>query len=203
MTLPPRRRRGRHIVHAAAALVVAFVLVASVASCATSGASSTGAKGYITGDGSVTMIAPADRKPAPTLAGAALGGGTIDTGDYHGKVIVLNVWGSWCGPCRGEALDLVEAADRLPGAQFVGIDTRQNGESSAEAKAFVRTFDVPYPSLVDQDSALLLKFYGIINPTSIPSTIVIDAQGRIAALVSGPTTASTLVGLVHELGAGA
>ena len=70
------------------------------------------------------------------------------------------------------------------------------------ALSYVREFDVPYPSLVDQDSKLLLNFYGIISPSALPSTLVIDAEGRLAAVVSGPTTADTLVDLVEDVSVG-
>ncbi len=165
--------------------------------CTTAGADSTGSKGYVTGDGSIALVAPSERKAAPTLEGDALGGGSLDTADYAGQVIVLNVWGSWCGECRGEAEDLADAARSLPDAQFVGLDTRD--PDSAAAEAFVRKFEIPYPSLVDQDSQLLLEFYDIINPNSIPSTIIVDSQGQVAAVVTGATTKSTIVGLVQDV----
>jgi thiol-disulfide isomerase/thioredoxin len=193
MTVWSRRRTPRTA--AAVGVVVAALLLA--AGCTTAGAESTGNKGYVTGDGSITLISAADRKEAPTLKGERLGGGTLDTADYAGKVIVLNVWGSWCAECRGEATELAAAARALPDARFVGLDTRD--PESAAAEAFVRSFRIPYPSLVDQDSQLLLPFYKIVNPNSIPSTIIVDSDGRVAAVVTGATTKSTIVGLVQDV----
>ncbi len=176
-------------------LAVVGVLATSSA-CTTAGADQTGSNGYVSGDGTITLIAPADRKTAPTLQGDRLGGGTLDTADYAGKTLVLNVWGAWCGECRGEAKDLVEASRQLPDTAFVGIDTR---DRESLALAYVRRFEVPYPSLVDQDSKLLLKFYGVVAANAIPSTLVIDRDGKLAAVITGPTTTSTLVGVVEDV----
>ncbi len=188
-----RPARPARTVTAALALMAGL---ATATACTTAGADRSGGNGYVSGDGSITMIAPADRKPAPTLQGDKLGGGTLDTADYAGQTLVLNVWGAWCGECRGEAKDLVAASRQLPDTAFVGIDTR---DRDSLALAYVRRFGVPYPSLVDQDSKLLLKFYGIVAANAIPSTLVIDRDGEMAAVITGPTTASTLVGLVEDV----
>ena len=187
-----RRRPARTVT----ALLATVVVLATSAACTTAGVDQTGSNGYVSGDGTITLIAPADRKPAPTLQGDKLGGGTLDTADYAGRTLVLNVWGAWCGECRGEAKDLVEASRQLPDTAFVGIDTR---DRDSLALAYVRRFGVPYPSLVDQDSKLLLNFYGVVAANAIPSTLVIDRAGKLAAVITGPTTTSTLVGLVHDI----
>ncbi len=176
--------------------LVVTVLVTSA--CTTTGANRTGTNGYVSGDGTINVIDPADRKAAPTLSGRKLGGGTLDTADYAGQTVVINVWGAWCGECRVEAADLVEASKQLAGSDvaFVGLDTR---DRDSLALSYVRRFDVPYPSLVDQDSKLLLEFYDVVSPNAIPSTLVIDADGKLAAVINGPTTKSTLVDLVEDV----
>ncbi len=142
----------------------------------------------------MTTIAAEDREDAPELRGRRLGGsGEIALDDYSGSVVVLNVWASWCAPCRAEAADLVEVARDMPDVKFLGLNVRDQ-ESAAEA--FVRQRAVPYPSVVSQDGSLMLEFYGLLNLASIPSTLVVDAEGRIAALVLGPVDAATLRGLV-------
>ncbi len=178
---------------AALASVAVGVLMAG---CSTSGDSSTGTKGYVTGDGTVTILDAADRPGAPDLSGDMLGGGTLDLSTYTGAMVVVNVWGSWCGPCRGEAADLVAASKALPEVNFVGLNTR---DKEAEAKAFVRRYDVTYPSLLDQDSKLLLLFHGMVNLASLPITIVIDADDRVAAVVNGPLSKATLVDLIEQI----
>ncbi len=146
----------------------------------------------------MTTIAEADRQDAPDLRSEQLGGGgELALDDYAGSVVVLNIWASWCGPCRAEAPDLVEAAEAAPDVQFLGLNVRDQ-ESAAEA--FVREKDVPYPSLVSQDGSLMLEFYGLLNLASLPSTLVIDAEGRLAALVLGTVDASTLGKLVDDVG---
>ncbi len=179
-------------------MAVATALALAASGCTTSGDDRTGNNGYVSGDGTITVIDPADREPAPTLAGRKLGGGTLDTADYAGQTVVINVWGAWCGECRGEAADLVDASKQLAASEvaFVGLDTR---DRDSLALSYVRRYQVPYPSLVDQDSKLLLEFYDVVSPRAIPSTLVIDADGKLAAVINGPTTTATLVDLVEDV----
>ncbi|NUR29379.1 MAG: TlpA family protein disulfide reductase [Catenulispora sp.] len=127
---------------------------------------------------------PSGNRP-PAVTGDTLDGGKLTLADLRGHVVVLNVWGSWCMPCRKEAPDLALAAHETAprGVRFVGIDTRDN---AASAQAFVRTFKIPYPSLVDKDGQLLLAFNGIIPVSAVPSTVV----GRI--------TYDTLRGMIDD-----
>lgn len=156
--------------------------------------------GFVVGDGSFTMVPIDQRKPAPTLEGTDLHGNPLSTATHAGTIIVLNVWGSWCGPCRKEAPDLVTAAAATAGvAQFIGINTRDN--SAATALAFDRSFGVEYPSFFDPHGELLLTLTDL-PPSAIPSTLVIDTQGRTAARVLGATTALTLQGIIDDVAAG-
>jgi thiol-disulfide isomerase/thioredoxin len=177
-------------------LAASVALTLSISACSTSNGETDGSAG-ITGTGSVVTVAPSDRRDPIEVSGETIDGQTLDLADYRGQVVVVNYWASWCGPCRGEAPSLVEAQEKLPDVQFLGLD--RNDDSQANAQAFVRTFDVPYPSLHDGDGKMLLAFDGAVPATSLPSTIVLDATGRIAAVVVGPTTATTLVDLVHDV----
>lgn len=185
-----RRTRSR-----AVATVVACGAVVLASACTTS-APGTGTKGYIAGNGAVTLIDEGDRQPVPQLDGESLDGGAISLGDSPGQITVVNIWAQWCAPCRAEADDLVEAAQQLPDVRFFGIDIRDN---RAAAQAFVRVNDIPYDSLFDPDGDSLLAFYDIVTIQSPPTTLVIDRNGEVAAVVSGELTASTLVGLVHDV----
>ncbi|GAA1392258.1 hypothetical protein GCM10009599_12850 [Luteococcus peritonei] len=164
---------------------------------------STGAsedEGFAVGDGTYTRIPVDERTAAPELSGKDLDGKPLSLADHRGTVVVLNVWGSWCSPCRHEAPQLVEAAARTKGkAQFIGINTRDL--DPAPAKAFARSFKITFPHFFDPDGSLLLQLKAI-PPKAIPSTLVLDKQGRIAARILGETTASTLVGTVEDVAAG-
>lgn len=151
---------------------------------------------YIGGQ-SLTLVPPADRKRASVASGDSLDGEPISTDGFPGKVVVVNVWGSWCAPCRAEAKDLAEASEETADvAAFVGINVRDPGPESA--RAFVRAFDVPYPSIFDPNADQLLKFAGVLPAVGIPSTLVIDKQGRIAARIVGEVSKTTMVSLVED-----
>ena len=162
------------------------------------GAADVAAHGYVSGDGTTTIVAEADRQPAPALTGTTLDGQHFDLADHLGEVVVLNVWASWCAPCRAEADDLAavsaELADR--GVVFVGIDTR---DSDAAAQAFVERFGIDYPSVVDTDGSKQLLFRDNLPPSAIPSTLVIDRQGRVAARAIGEVDRSRLLGLIEPV----
>lgn len=150
----------------------------------------------------VDIYPTGERTDAPVLEGTTLDGHTLALSDWAGDIVVINVWGSWCGPCRAETPDLVRLAHETKsrGVRFLGVDTRDNLSS---AKAFVEKFKVPYPSLFDDDGQTLLTFRGVIPTAVIPSTVVVDRQGKIAARIIGPVTYTTLNGLLEdEIGGG-
>ncbi|RKT05244.1 thiol-disulfide isomerase/thioredoxin [Streptomyces sp. 3211.6] len=181
----PRRRRstsGRAILLTAVALASALTLTA----CSDGGSPSAGSAGgnYVTGPSGISTVAKGERAEAPKLDGPTVDGKTLDTTTLKGKVVVLNVWGSWCPPCRAEAPYFAKVSKELGDAgkdvAFVGINTRDN--STQNAAAFEQNFGITYPSLYDPDGKLMLRFpKGTLNAQSIPSTIVLDKQGRIAA----------------------
>ncbi|WP_342372897.1 TlpA disulfide reductase family protein [Propioniciclava soli] len=175
-----------------------MVALALLAGC---GAGPTASGGFVGGDGSLTIVPVEQRQPAPQITGELLDGTAFDSAELAGTVIVYNVWGSWCNPCRKEAPALVGAAEETEGtAVFVGLNTRD--PDPAQAEAFVRAFDVPYVNVYDPDGRELLKFGAQLPASAIPSTLVVDAEGRVAARVLGETTQSTLTGLVADVAAG-
>jgi thiol-disulfide isomerase/thioredoxin len=174
-----------------------------LAACSTGNGSQTSGQSFVAGDHTVTLLAPAQRPVPGVLRGQTIDGQTLDLAAQKGHAVVLNVWGSWCAPCQKEAPALEKAAKQLApmGVSFIGINTRENGNKDAAA-AFQRAYGITYPSLFDADSTALLALRGAVSANAIPSTVVIDPQGRIAARISGATTTATLVGLVEDVLAG-
>jgi peroxiredoxin len=155
-------------------------------------------KGYVSGDGSVETI-PADRRAEPvTMTGTLLDGTAWDVASTRGAPLVVNVWGSWCAPCVAEAPELQKAWTTIQasgsGARMVGIDFR---EEAARGAAFASKAGLTYPSLTDESGVLILQLQG--KAPTVPTTLVLDDRGRIAARVNGPVTASTLTGLVDDV----
>jgi len=159
----------------------------------------TGDKGYVSGNGDVVEVEPGDREAPVTLSGRDLEGDRLSTEQFRGKPVVAVVWGSWCAPCRAEAPDVVAAAREVGDrAQFVGINIRD--ASTDQARSFVRTFDVPYPSYFSPDGEAMLAFSGTLTPNSIPSFVVLDAEGRVAASIIGELPSrTTLVEVVEDV----
>lgn len=171
-----------------AVLAVALSLV--LAGCG--GGSSTGSRSYVAGNGTVTFIKPADRQLAPKIEGATLEGGTFHLA--AGQIAVINVWASWCAPCRAEAPALAALSKTFPEVSFVGVLTR---DSTATANAFVRRFAIPYPTLIDD--SILLGFHNSLVANAIPSTVVIDKNGKVAARISGEITVASLTDVIDRV----
>lgn len=188
-------RRLRRTAPLLAGLLLAGGLLAG---CSSSSSGGSGGTGYVAGQGAITSLPVGERKRPGPVSGTTLDGKHVSLADYRGKVVVVNVWGSWCAPCRAEAPTLVAAAKHLSGKDvaFLGINSRDLNE--AAARAFVRTFHVPYPSIYDQDGSTLLAFRGTLTPNAIPSTVIIDPQGRVAGSVLGAVDKTTLDDLVHD-----
>jgi thiol-disulfide isomerase/thioredoxin len=148
--------------------------------------------GCASGSKPSSVIKSADRKTAPKLFGATLDGSTYEM--QKGKVTVINVWASWCAPCRAEAPILVDFAEKNPQMQFIGIVTRDN---ISAAKAFAARFKMTYPTFVDD--ALINKFQGSIPANGIPTTLVIDKSGHVAARISGATTVANFKRILEEV----
>ena len=186
-------------------LAVVAVTVLAVSGCTAKGADEptrTGSGDGYVGARSLTQVASDDRKAASVISGRELGQDKeIATDSYQGKVVVLNVWGSWCAPCRFEAPDLRGASEETTDvAQFVGVNTRDL--TTAPALAFERAFETNYPSIYDPQGKELLKFAGDLPPAAIPSTLIIDKEGRIAARILGPISKITLVDLINDVAEG-
>ncbi len=143
----PHRNR---MVLAGAAVVVSLALGGCTAMNGPSAQARAGDdKGYVAGDGSVEEFTPAQRGKPITVSGTDSAGRQVSSDAFRGRVLVLNLWYASCGPCRNEAPDLAKIAGQTAPdhVAFLGIDTRDDAPTAA---AFERTFEMPYPSIVDQ-----------------------------------------------------
>jgi thiol-disulfide isomerase/thioredoxin len=194
------RRRSRLRLHA----VVPAALAAGALTLTACGGGTSGGGGdtnFVTNAGGIDTVAKADRRPLNDIRGTTLDGTSLDVSSLKGKVVVINVWGSWCSPCRAEAPNLVKAAnaDRSKGVAFVGIDTRDTVKGNGVA--FEKAFHLPYPNLYDPTGKLIVDGFpkGSLNPQAIPSTIVLDRQGRIAARALTALSESKLDAMLKPL----
>lgn len=178
-------------------LLVIAATVLALTACGGAEATDSGA-GFVGGDGSIIVIDPADRVPAPELVGTMLDGETYSLADDRGEIVVMNVWASWCAPCRAEAPELEQVWDEVrgEGVQFIGLNTR---DSELAAQRFVQTMGLTFPSVQDSDGRLQLLFSDSLPPQAIPSTLVVDRQGRVAARMLGKVSAATLRGVIDEV----
>lgn len=191
-------RNPRPEVRASLRLLLAVLLLSAVTSAC--GGTSTGDKGYVDGQGIVTRLTAGERKVPGDVSGTTLTGEDLSLKEYAGKVVVLNVWGSWCVECRQEARSLAGAARELQkdGVVFVGVNTKDS--SPDQGLAFEKRYDVPYPSFYDPSGRTLLAFHGTLIPSAIPSTVVLDVDGRVAASIQGKIPSQqTLVDLVRDI----
>lgn len=155
-------------------------------------------QGYVSGDGSVRTWAPGHRDGPVALAGTDFEGAPIDTSAWAGDVVVLNTWYAGCAPCRKEAPDLaVLATDTAPlGVHVLGINTT---DEQGTVRAFQRTFGVPYPSVEDRDGSAVAALSGTVPLQAVPSTVVLDRSGLVAARVIGIVDKTTLRALVDDV----
>ena len=192
-----RLSRAAALLRSGTVVVVAAVLLSG---CTTDTLateySSGGNKNYVAGDGSILEIPPADRTEPITFTGVSENGDNISSDDYRGKVLVVNFWAGYCAPCRAEAPELQKLSAKWAdkGASFVGVNTY---DEPATAQAFARTYGVTYPSIIDaKTGAVQLAFAGNVPPSALPTTIVLDAKGRVAARILGQLEAASILNAI-------
>jgi thiol-disulfide isomerase/thioredoxin len=171
----------------------AFLALLLLTGCSNGGASQA-EESFISGDGAVTFIKKSDRIKAPKISGMTLMG--TDYKFDGGKVAVVNVWASWCSPCRAEEPALSALARKYLDVEFIGILTRDN---PVNAEAFSRKRNIPYPTLIDD--SILVGFRKSLPANAIPSTVVIDETGKVAARISGAVTVASLTDLIERVSA--
>jgi len=174
-------------------LAIALASLLLLTGCSNGGASKA-QESFIAGSGAVTKIKAGNRIAAPAISGMSLSGKNFTS--TPGKVAVVNVWASWCSPCRAEEPTLSALSRTFPDVQFIGILTRDN---PVNAEAFARKRGTPYPTLIDD--SILIGFSKSLPANAIPTTVVIDRQGKVAARISGAVTVASLTQLIEEVSA--
>lgn len=169
-------------------LLSTFLLTA----CAGGGVSTQSENAFVSGTGTAVFIKISDRKNALVISGELLMGGNKSLS--AGQVTVINVWASWCAPCRAEAPLLQEFSVQYPEVQFAGILTRDNISS---AKSFYENFKITYPTFIDD--SLLIGFKDSLIPNAIPTTLIIDKNNKVAVRVSGEVTVAGLRELLDKV----
>ncbi|SDS17192.1 Thiol-disulfide isomerase or thioredoxin [Brevibacterium sandarakinum] len=182
---------------------VLAIMLAAITGCAPAvkdveDASGSNDKGYVSGTGVVTQIPQSKRPTAVKLAGNTTNGNAFDLQEWQGSPVVLNLWYAACPPCREEAPDLQRSYDsfRDEGVRFLGINVR---DEAPAADAFARQFGITYPSMLDKEGRAVSALSGLLPPQAVPSTVVLDANGRPAARVVGIVDRSTLDGLIADV----
>lgn len=183
------------------ALVGLILSVGLVAACTPndSGAGEIPGQGYVSGDGSVRVYEAGNREGPVVVAGTSFEGDRVDSGSWAGDVVVLNTWYASCAPCRAEAPGLVELANEFDEVRFIGINTR---DDAGAALPFQRTYDIPYPSIEDRTGEVVARLSGVVPLQAVPTTVVLDGSGKVAARVIGQVEKSVLEDLIEEIRSG-
>ncbi len=201
-----RRVRVHQIAHPRARTAAAGAVLALAASLAL-GACDSGSIGqstpasngqsFVSGSPGTTLFAAHSGPVVPRISGTTLTGRKLTLAQYHGHVVVLNFWGSWCTPCRVEAPVLASLSQHFTGhgVQFLGVDIR---DSPATAEAFLPDAHISYPSFNDPGDEIALDFQDTVPPAGIPTTLVIGRDGRVTARVIGGVSYPGLRGLISR-----
>jgi len=171
-----------------------FALVLSLTSLTAcgGGGSTNAAENFVAGDGATTYLSPSSRIAAPELGGMTLLGTNYQL--PKNEIAVVNVWASWCSPCRAEEPTLAALTNMYPDVNFLGILTRDN---PVNAEAFIRKRGSPYPTLIDD--SVLIGFSKSLPANAIPTTVVIDKDGLVAGRISGIVTIASLSELLDKV----
>jgi thiol-disulfide isomerase/thioredoxin len=173
----------------AVSVLLTAALALLLAACFAGSAQDAGDTRSIHGGGRTTTRAE-EREAAPQVVATTLGGDEVALADFSGDVVLVNFWASWCGPCAQEAPHLVAIADEYAdrGVSVMGVNVK---DRPANARTFERDFGKPYPSWYDEAGTIAASFGGI-GPAALPSTLVLDAEHRVAVRLFGAVSAAQL-----------
>lgn len=195
------RRPGVRLVVPAVVLAILLAGCTDQASDLAGQYESGSGSGYVSGDGRVVQPPASEREDPVAFAGTLDTGDAFDSADAAGKVMVVNFWYASCPPCREEAPDLAKLRTQFAGDDVVMLGVNVS-DTADVARGFEEKFGVGYPSIVDAaDNAVQLAFAGgKLAPNSVPTTLILDRQGRVAARISGLIESPSVVAdIVDEL----
>lgn len=191
----------RPVARAVALTVIVTLGSLALSACGGGKSGGGGQTNYVMGTDGIGTVAKGERKPVGAIKGETVEGKPLDVADFRGKVLVINVWGSWCPPCRAEAPYLNKVAKEMKpkGVEFVGINTRDGDKRLA--RAFEEEFDISYPSFYDPTGKLLMSGFpkGTVTLQGLPVTITLDRNGNISARVFGGVDDGTLHKMIGPL----
>jgi thiol-disulfide isomerase/thioredoxin len=178
----PRRTALAVVAVAAVAAVVALVALAGGGGTGLAPEAATGQVRAVARG--VTVVPEGSRRSLPAFSGQTVDGTSLDLASLRGRPLVLNFWSSWCGPCRAEQEGLELASEELGrrGAKLVGVNIR---DDRGAAVSYLEEFEVGYPSLFDRPAVLAARLGALAPQLGPPYTLVVDADGRVVASVSG------------------
>lgn len=154
--------------------------------------------GYVSGDGVTVEIAPDERGEPIAFTAESYAGDAVDTTAMQGELLVINVWYAACPPCRKEAPDLqaIHEDYSADGVAFLGVNVR---DQAGPAQSFEKTYGITYPSVPDPDAQVMYALRGQVAPNAVPSTLVLDREGRVAARISGAADPSVLRAMIDKV----
>ncbi|WP_374761114.1 TlpA family protein disulfide reductase [Nesterenkonia flava] len=190
-----RRRTFRAL--AAGALISALALSACGSDDGLEQRAANDGTNYVAGDGSVQEYAPENRGEPVSFESTLFDGTDVSPARWEGEVVVINFWYAACAPCRVEAPDLQAIHEEFEdeGVQFYGVNTR---DTQATAEAFERNFGITYPSMEDRGGQVMMAMTNYVPPSAVPTTLVLDREGRVSARVLGVIEPGTLRALINS-----
>jgi thiol-disulfide isomerase/thioredoxin len=196
--VPLLRFKSRRRAVVSVAAVAAVLLAGGLTLAFTSGGGLPAGESYLDGNPATTVYKVGYRPLVPGFSGTTLTGAPASLAAYRGKVLVLNFWGSWCGPCQAEGPTLASLSAKYSraGVAFLGVDME---DTPVNGEAFEQSFGIKYPSINDPGGSVAQDIGSAVLVTDPPTTLVIDSTGHLAGAIRGTATYSVLNSMLSEV----